>query len=209
MKYFTTLACSAVCCLAAAGIATSGGHASKEIEAAVKARKAQMTLYSFNLGLLGGMAKGEIEYDAAAAKAAAMNIAALTATDQLRMWLPGSDTESFGEGTRALPKIWTAESKASDIGKAMGMAAAELSNVAGDGLDALRQKGVTRVLAVPAMLFAAGHAKNDIPSVLTTYTAETGLPIDYGRELGVDRLIMLALEAEHLDQVLAFPVQRA
>ena len=24
------------------------------------------------------------------------------------------------------------------------------------------------------MLFAAGHAKNDIPSVLNTYTAETG-----------------------------------
>ena len=53
-----------------------------------------------------------------------------------------------------------------------------------DGLESLRQQGVTRVLAIPAMLFAAGHAKNDIPSVLNTYTAETGLPIDYGRELG-------------------------
>ena len=64
-----------------------------------------------------------------------------------------------------------------------------------DGLDALRQKGVTRVLAIPAMLFAAGHAKNDIPSVLNTYTAETGLPIDYGRELGVDRLMVAAAGA--------------
>ncbi|MDC3044104.1 sirohydrochlorin chelatase [bacterium] len=61
-----------------------------------------------------------------------------------------------------------------------------------DGLEALRQKGVTKVLAIPAMLFAAGHAKNDIPSVLNTYTAETGLPIDYGRELGVDRLMVSA-----------------
>ena len=43
-----------------------------------------------------------------------------------------------------------------------------------DGLEALREKGVTKVLAIPAMLFAAGHAKNDIPSVLNTYTAETG-----------------------------------
>ncbi|MEA5475419.1 CbiX/SirB N-terminal domain-containing protein, partial [Synechococcus sp. CCY9201] len=54
-----------------------------------------------------------------------------------------------------------------------------------DGLERLRQQGVRHVLAVPAMLFAAGHAKNDIPSVLNTYAAETGLVIDYGRELGV------------------------
>ena len=38
-----------------------------------------------------------------------------------------------------------------------------------NGLDALKVKGVERVLAVPGMLFAAGHAKNDIPSVLNTY----------------------------------------
>ena len=64
-----------------------------------------------------------------------------------------------------------------------------------EGLESLRQQGVTKVLAIPAMLFAAGHAKNDIPSVLNTYTAETGLPIDYGRELGVDRLMVAAAGA--------------
>lgn len=72
-----------------------------------------------------------------------------------------------------------------------------------DSLDRLREKGVKRVLAVPAMLFAAGHAKNDIPSVLNTYSAETGLTIDYGRELGVDRLMIGAAGArirEALDQ---------
>src|SRR3546814_3679192 len=37
-----------------------------------------------------------------------------------------------------------------------------------EGLDKLRAGGVTRCLAVPGMLFAAGHAKNDIPSVLNT-----------------------------------------
>jgi sirohydrochlorin cobaltochelatase len=36
------------------------------------------------------------------------------------------------------------------------------------------------------MLFAAGHAKNDIPSVLNAFAAETGLKVEYGRELGVD-----------------------
>jgi len=64
-----------------------------------------------------------------------------------------------------------------------------------EGLDSLRSQGVKRVLAVPAMLFAAGHAKNDIPSVLNTYAAETGLRIDYGRELGVDLKMIQAAGA--------------
>ncbi|MFY8149389.1 MAG: sirohydrochlorin chelatase [Prochlorococcaceae cyanobacterium] len=64
-----------------------------------------------------------------------------------------------------------------------------------DGLESLRQQGVSHVLAVPAMLFAAGHAKNDIPSVLNTYAAETGLAVDYGRELGVDLKMIQAAGA--------------
>ena len=55
------------------------------------------------------------------------------------------------------------------------------------GLDALRARGATRILAVPGMLFAAGHAKNDIPSVLNAYQARNdGVDILYGRELGID-----------------------
>lgn len=55
------------------------------------------------------------------------------------------------------------------------------------GLDKLRAQGIKHVLAVPGMLFAAGHAKNDIPSVLNTYAAQhDDLSITYGRELGVD-----------------------
>jgi len=54
------------------------------------------------------------------------------------------------------------------------------------GLDSLKAQGVTRVLAVPGMLFAAGHAKNDIPSVLNTYAAANNLRIEYGKELGID-----------------------
>ncbi len=62
-----------------------------------------------------------------------------------------------------------------------------------DGLDKLRAQGVTRVLAVPGMLFAAGHAKNDIPSVLNTYAAgHEGFTIDYGKDLGIDPKMMQA-----------------
>jgi len=61
------------------------------------------------------------------------------------------------------------------------------------GLDRLREQGVSRVLAVPGMLFAAGHAKNDIPSVLNTYAARhPGFEIAYGRELGVDLKMLRA-----------------
>ena len=56
-----------------------------------------------------------------------------------------------------------------------------------DGLDRLREAGHDMVLAVPGMLFAAGHAKNDIPSVLRTYEAmHPGMEIRYARELGID-----------------------
>ncbi|MEC8673543.1 MAG: sirohydrochlorin chelatase, partial [Pseudomonadota bacterium] len=65
------------------------------------------------------------------------------------------------------------------------------------GLDKLREQGVNHVLAVPGMLFAAGHAKNDIPSVLNTYAAEHGITIQYGRELAVD-LQMLQAAGERI-----------
>ena len=64
-----------------------------------------------------------------------------------------------------------------------------------DGLDALRARGCDHILAVPGMLFAAMHAKNDIPSVLNAYAAEHGVRIDYGRELGVDPRMLRAAAA--------------
>ncbi len=64
-----------------------------------------------------------------------------------------------------------------------------------DALDQLRNIGVKRVIALPAMLFAAGHTKNDIPAVLNKYSAENGLPIQYGRELGLNSLMIGAAGA--------------
>jgi sirohydrochlorin cobaltochelatase len=61
-----------------------------------------------------------------------------------------------------------------------------------EGLDRLRAGGVERVLAVPGMLFAAGHVKNDVPSVLNAYAAEHGLRIDFGRDLGIDPKLLAA-----------------
>ena len=68
--------------------------------------------------------------------------------------------------------------------------------VIADGLDALARRGVSEILAVPGMLFAAGHAKNDIPSVLNAWAAEAnGIEVRYGRDLAVDaRMLQAASE---------------
>ena len=64
------------------------------------------------------------------------------------------------------------------------------------GLDKLRDQGVTNCLAVPGMLFAAGHAKDDIPCVLNAYGAKhPEMKITYGRELGLDTRMIRAAAA--------------
>ena len=50
-----------------ASTASSDGHADKAIAAAIEARKAQMQLVAYNMGILGGMAKGEVPFDGAIA----------------------------------------------------------------------------------------------------------------------------------------------
>ena len=62
-----------------------------------------------------------------------------------------------------------------------------------EGLARLRARGNELCLAVPGMLFAAGHAKNDIPSVLNTFEAEhPEMEIRYARELGIDAGLLRA-----------------
>ena len=65
-----------------------------------------------------------------------------------------------------------------------------------DGLGKLAAGGARRILAQPAMLFAAGHVKNDLPWELNSFAAETpGVAIEYGRDLAVDvRLLEAARE---------------
>ncbi|MCH9852332.1 MAG: sirohydrochlorin chelatase [Alphaproteobacteria bacterium] len=69
------------------------------------------------------------------------------------------------------------------------------------GLDQLTQQA-DDILAVPGMLFAAGHAKNDIPSVLNMYQKNNpDINIRYGRELGID-LKLLDAACERITQSL-------
>ncbi len=67
-------------------------------------------------------------------------------------------------------------------------------------LDSLVEQGVKKIYAVPGMLFAATHAKNDIPSVLTTYQEKhPGLQIEYGKELGLHQEMINAFQARILE----------
>ncbi len=68
--------------------------------------------------------------------------------------------------------------------------------VIGDRLEALRAEGAREILAIPGMLFAAGHAKNDIPSVLNAFAARRAdTKVHYGRELAIEpKLINAAAE---------------
>ncbi len=68
-------------------------------------------------------------------------------------------------------------------------------------LDQLRNMGVERVVALPAMLFAAGHTKNDIPALLNKYSAENQFPIQYGRELGLNSL-MIGAAGERVKEII-------
>ena len=61
-----------------------------------------------------------------------------------------------------------------------------------DGLKKLKQNSVKKVIAIPAMLFAAGHVKNDIPTVLMNFARNNGIEISYGRELGINNLMISA-----------------
>lgn len=122
-------------CLSGAAIAES--HMDKALEDAKDAREAHMELYSFNLSLLGDMAKGTVAYDAGAAGMAASNIAALAAMDQARYWIEGTDEMSIDD-TRAKPEIWENMNDFKAKEAALMDAAKAMEGAAGQSLEALQ-----------------------------------------------------------------------
>lgn len=65
-----------------------------------------------------------------------------------------------------------------------------------EALDELESRGVRRIFALPAMLFAAGHVKNDIPWELNSFAADNpGVAIECGRDLAIDARLLAAAQA--------------
>ena len=125
--------------IVATGAVATSALADGHIEKAVKARQGFMQVVAFNLGPLGAMAKGEMDYDADVAATNAANMEALSKMNNGAMWPAGSDNAALGEDkTRALPAAWAADSKVGEKHKAWIDASVELAAVAGNGLDALK-----------------------------------------------------------------------
>ena len=62
-----------------------------------------------------------------------------------------------------------------------------------DGLAALAARGAQRILAIPGMLFAASHMKNDLPWEMNSFTADNpGIEVRLGRDLGIDPKLLHA-----------------
>jgi len=108
------------------------------LDDAIKARQGYYQVVSHNAGMLFGMAKGEVAYDAAAATAHAKNLEALAVMNTASMWPAGSDNLSKAGKTRALPVIWETYPAILDKQKAFETASAALVANAGTGPDGLR-----------------------------------------------------------------------
>ena len=65
-----------------------------------------------------------------------------------------------------------------------------------EGLAALTGRGARRIYAVPGMLFAASHVKNDLPWEMNSFAADNpGIDVRLGRDLAIDaRLINAAAD---------------
>lgn len=134
MKTALKLALCSACLIA--GSMTS--MADEAAEKAMKARQSIMQLYSFNLGGLGAMVKGNVEYDAAAATAFANNLLAVVNLDQSAMWPAGSDSDAYAGKTAALKVIWTTYPAVNEKHKALVAGAEKMAAAAGSGLDAVK-----------------------------------------------------------------------
>lgn len=133
MKTVTRIAGAALAALMVAGPVA----AQDAVANAIKARQSQMRLYAFNLGQLGAMAKGAIEYNADQASAAAGNLALLSKLNAGAMWVADSDALSAAN-TRALPEIWDNLADVGTKAQALAAAASAMDAAAGTGLTALQ-----------------------------------------------------------------------
>ena len=96
-----------------------------------------MRIMTLNLGALGAIAKGEVEYDAASAQAAADNLVTISNVNQRFNWPEGS-SQFDTANTRAKPEIWENLDDMIAKWEDFGSSAQKMQIAAGDGPDAIR-----------------------------------------------------------------------
>lgn len=103
----------------------------------IKARQGFMAYRAVNIGTLAGMAKGEVEYDAAKAKTAADALLASASFDMSMLWPAGSDNSANPKST-ATAAIWADGSTIGDESAKFKAAAEAMAGAAGTDLAALQ-----------------------------------------------------------------------
>lgn len=133
---FKLLTTVAVVSLALVGLARAEGDEGP-FQEQIEARQGIMIYRALQLGTLGAMAKGEVEYNAEAAQKAADNLLASVTLDASMLWPKGSDHDANAKSW-ALPAIWADGADIGDKAKAMVDAATAMQAAAGTGLDGLK-----------------------------------------------------------------------
>lgn len=107
MKSFTKTTIALGLCAAVVGTSTiASSHSEKKMNPAVAARHHQMQMVGYSIGILGAVAKGEMEYDAEMVASAARNLNALAQLDRASLWVEGTE-QGAEEGSRAKAEIWS------------------------------------------------------------------------------------------------------
>lgn len=105
------------------------------VEQAIKARHGFYQMLAINMGTLSGMAKGDLDFDEAAASRAAANIEALTHFDLPSLFIEGSSSAD-AQNSAARPDIWANpedfRAKFANLGEAATGASDAVRGGAGD-----------------------------------------------------------------------------
>jgi cytochrome c556 len=117
----------------------SGPAAAQDAEGVAEARIAYYALMGADMGVLSGMARQEIPYDAASAQAHADNLVLLSRYAREHLYAEGTSNADIPGKTRAQPAIWSDwEGYLAREGE-FNTAAAAVAEVADDGLPALQE----------------------------------------------------------------------
>jgi cytochrome c556 len=108
-----------------------------EFDGQIEARQAYMKVLGYNVGILGGMTRGRVPYDAELAMAAANNLNLAAQMNNGTMWPAGSDMDNY-DNTVAKAELWQNFAKAGGYLNDLSAATAALTGEAGKGLDELK-----------------------------------------------------------------------
>jgi len=103
----------------------------EQAASAVTTRKAVMRVLSFNTGPINGMARGQVDFDAALTERNARRVAAIA--PMIMETFMAMDTRSYDVETTALPAIWEDSEGFQEAVDAMVQGANEFAEIAAGG----------------------------------------------------------------------------